>query len=85
MCRVEALPSPYPEYEYGPCPCGGTYEARLVEVRLTVGDEAVVLPNLPQGACAACGSRVYKREILELIEGIFQGELPLVGGPRTGT
>jgi YgiT-type zinc finger domain-containing protein len=48
-----------------------------VEVRLTVGGESVVLPGVPQGACASCGSRVYKGEILELIEAIFHGELPL--------
>jgi hypothetical protein len=74
---VDALPSPYPEYEHGPCPCGGVFEPRLVEVRLSVGNEPVVLSNVPQGGCATCGSRVYKREILEVIETIFRGELPL--------
>jgi YgiT-type zinc finger domain-containing protein len=82
---VEDLPSPYPEYEYGRCGCGGTLEPRLVEVRLTLGDEPVVLPYVPQGACSTCGSRVYKAEVLEIIEAIFYGELPLQTASEVAT
>ena len=82
---MEDLPSPYPEYEYGRCGCGGTLEPRLVEVRLTLGDEPVVLPYVPQGACATCGSRVYKAEVLEIIEAIFYGELPLQTASEVAT
>ena len=35
--------------DYGMCPCGGKYDNRLVEVRLTVADQVVVLPDVPQG------------------------------------
>jgi YgiT-type zinc finger domain-containing protein len=54
---------------YGICPCGGTYEERTVEVRLTnrAGD-GVTLPEIPQGACPVCGSRVYKLAVLQRIE-----------------
>jgi YgiT-type zinc finger domain-containing protein len=57
--------------EYGRCPCTGVYENRTVEVRMTVGGEAVVLENVPQGACPICGSRVYKTEVLERIEALM--------------
>jgi hypothetical protein len=58
---------------YGACPCGGTYEPRVVEVRLTnqMG-EAVVLPKIPQGACRVCGSRVYKLAVLQRIEALMR-------------
>ena len=82
---MEELPSPYPDYEYGRCGCGGTFEPHKVEVRLTLGDESIVLPEVPQGACALCGSRVYKAEVLELIEAIFYGELPLQTAPDPAT
>jgi len=78
---VDELPSPYPAYQYGACGCGDTFEAHLVEVRLTVEDQAIVLRDVPQGACPTCGSRVYKAEILELIEAIFHGDLPLQTAP----
>jgi hypothetical protein len=68
-------------FEYGACPCaGGEYEARLVEVRMRArgskaGDEAiVVLRDVPQGVCLACGSRVYKAEVLARIEAVMMGE-----------
>ena len=56
------------EAHYGRCPCGGTYETRRVEVRMTVAGERVVLENVPQGACPLCGSRVYKTAVLEELE-----------------
>ena len=66
-----ALPPPS---DYGRCPCGGAYEHRLVEVRMTVGGEPIVLTDVPQGACPLCGSRVYKAGVLEGIEALMRGE-----------
>jgi YgiT-type zinc finger domain-containing protein len=61
------LPRP-PAYEYGRCPCGGTYESRTVEVTFDEAD--VVLTDVPQGQCPGCGSRIYKARVLECIERI---------------
>ena len=68
MRRV--LPTP-PSYEYGRCPCGGTYEAKTVEVTLSGAD--VVLTDVPQGHCPGCGGRIYKARVLECIERIGSG------------
>jgi YgiT-type zinc finger domain-containing protein len=73
---------PIPSF-YGTCPCTGTYEERHVEVRINVGDEPVVLDRVPQGACPACGSRVYKAEVIEGLEAVMRDrpvrrERPLV-------
>jgi hypothetical protein len=57
-----------PASEFGRCPCGGVYEPRTVEVRLTALEEPVVLSDVPQGACPNCGSRVYKAGMLRMIE-----------------
>lgn len=65
--------------DYGRCPCSGVYERRFVEVRMNVGSKVVVLTGVPQGACRACGSRVYKTDILERIESLMKGERYLVG------
>lgn len=59
---------------YGYCPCGGKYDNRMVEVRMTVGGNVVLLQNVPQGACPRCGSRVYKTDILETIERLMKSE-----------
>lgn len=49
-------------------------QSRMVEVTIKgVGDEPVVLKNVPQGACPVCGSRVYKAQILERIEASLRG------------
>jgi YgiT-type zinc finger domain-containing protein len=56
--------------EYGRCPCGGIFDGRTVEIRLSKPDRAIVVENVPQGACPQCGSRVYKTEVLECIESI---------------
>jgi YgiT-type zinc finger domain-containing protein len=53
---------------FGRCPCGGTYEFHLVEVRATVAGELKILQDIPQGRCPSCGGRVYKPETLEFIE-----------------
>lgn len=58
--------------EYGECPCGGKYESRVVEVRMTVQGENIVLSDVPQGACPICGSRVYKTDVLERIESLMK-------------
>ena len=73
--RMFPLPS-----DYGRCPCGGVYESRIVEVRMTVGGEKVVLSEVPQGACPQCGSRIYKAGVLEQIEALM-GSWP----PRSAT
>jgi hypothetical protein len=56
--------------DYGQCPCGGTFDARAVEVRLTKEGRPIVAADVPQGACPKCGSRVYKTEVIECIESI---------------
>lgn len=61
--------------DYGRCPCTGLYQRRFVEVRMNVKGKAVVLSNVPQGACPQCGSRVYKAEVLERLEGLMKGGL----------
>ena len=58
--------------EWGRCPCGGTYETRWVEVRMTVRGRVVVLTDVPQGACPSCGSRVYKPKTLQQIETLMR-------------
>ena len=35
---------------------------------------AVVLTQVPQGACPMCGSRVYKTEVLTRIEALMKAE-----------
>jgi len=80
---VDPIACPFPPYEYGRCGCGGFFETRFVEVRMTVNDEQVVLQEIPQGACPDCGSRVYKAEVLELIETIMAGELPRAAAATT--
>ncbi|MGA9526177.1 MAG: YgiT-type zinc finger protein [Myxococcaceae bacterium] len=64
----------YGRFEYGRCPCSGSYQHRAVEVRMTVNGRTVVLTNVPQGACPVCGSRVYKAEVLERIESLMKAE-----------
>ena len=61
-------------FDWGRCPCGGTYEHRLIEVRMTVAAEPVTLSNVPQGVCPSCGSRVYKAESIGRVEETMKGE-----------
>jgi YgiT-type zinc finger domain-containing protein len=58
------------------CPCGGDYEPRLVEVRMTVDGESRVLTDVPQRACPDCGSRVYPPAMLERIELLMRSGSP---------
>jgi len=62
-----------PWSDYGTCPCSGTYDQRFVEVSMSVDGDRVVLPDVPQGACPTCGSRVYKLAALETIESVMKG------------
>jgi YgiT-type zinc finger domain-containing protein len=62
--------------EWGACPCGGQYENRMVEIRMKVKDQPIVLAEVPQGFCSRCGSRVYKAEVLERIESVMKAESP---------
>src|SRR5262249_25547000 len=59
--------------EFGRCPCGGEYDPRFVEVRMTVGGGVVVLTDVQQGGWPECGSRVYKARTLEGIEAAMRG------------
>ena len=52
---------------WGRCPCGGTFDHRMVEVRVTRTKE-VMFDDVPQGACPRCGARVYKAETLARVE-----------------
>lgn len=61
---------------YGRCPCGGLYEERTIHVPLTLGDERVVIADVPQGSCPNCGSRVYKAVTLEGIEAVMRRRPP---------
>jgi YgiT-type zinc finger domain-containing protein len=61
---------------FGSCPCTGVYDHKLVEVKLSVDGETILLTDVPQGLCPLCGSRVYKVGDLERIEALVRGELP---------
>lgn len=58
---------------YGECFCGTQYAIRLVEVRMTVDDNLVVIEKVPQGVCPRCGSRVATASTLETIESVLRG------------
>lgn len=73
MRRV--LPRP-PSYDYGRCPCGGSYESKIVEV--TFDDADVVLTDVPQGRCPGCGGHIYKARVLECIERFQGGREPTI-------
>jgi len=60
--------------EWGPCPCGGHFENRLVDVHMTVQGQRLTLSDIPQGVCPNCGSKVYKAEMLGRIEESMKGE-----------
>lgn len=53
------------------CPCGGSYQDQLIEVRMQVSGVSVLLKDIPQGNCPGCGSRVYLPEDLKRIEDIM--------------
>jgi YgiT-type zinc finger domain-containing protein len=64
---------------YGSCTCGGVYEPRLVDVRMTVGDRSITLSEVAQGVCPACGSHVYSAAELESIEAVFHSHASAAG------
>jgi YgiT-type zinc finger domain-containing protein len=64
--------------DWGQCPCGGVYERRTVEIKMTVNGQPVVLRDVLQGACPNCGSRIYKAGQLQRIEETMKG-VPIDG------
>jgi hypothetical protein len=59
---------------FGQCPCGGKYDSKVVEIRMTTTHPPTILSNVFQGACPRCGSRVYKAATLERVEAVFKDE-----------
>jgi hypothetical protein len=62
------------DYDYGYCPCTGTYEHRFIEVELSVAQRNVVIKDIPQGECPICGSQVYKMQVMERIETLMRAD-----------
>jgi hypothetical protein len=64
---------------FGTCACGGAFEARIVPVtaprkgRKKGGAE---LPEVEQGVCPICNSRVYKTLSLQCVEDAFRALQP---------
>jgi YgiT-type zinc finger domain-containing protein len=54
------------------CPCGGVYEQLHVSVTFETDGRAVMLPAVPQGRCAHCGSLVYPAAALQMIEAAYK-------------
>lgn len=63
---------PEPAAEFGPCRCGGRFEARLVEVRFRTHTPPTVLSDVAQGRCRRCDTRAYQAGILEMLERAFR-------------
>jgi YgiT-type zinc finger domain-containing protein len=62
-------------FDFGRCPCGGgRYSLKRVTVRMSIEGRHIELLNVPQGACLACGSRVYKTDTLRRIESLMRAE-----------
>ena len=58
-------------FHFGKCPCReGDYVPKEVDVNFY--DRSLKLEGVPQGACQACGSRVYKLDTLRRIEGVMR-------------
>lgn len=64
------LPRPR-AYDFGRCPCGGSYEPKLIEVPFH--DQDVVLTDVPQGVCPVCGAHTYKAGVLDCLERLYSG------------
>ncbi len=58
--------------DYGKCPCAGTYRERFVDIRFQKADGSVALTDVSQGACLQCGSRVYKADLLAVLEALMR-------------
>lgn len=67
-------------HEFGHCPCGGTYEAHNVEVRMHPNQVEIVLPDVAQGRCGNCGARVYAATVLRRLESLMRGRPEVVAG-----
>ena len=64
---------------FGTCACGGTFEERVVPVTAprTGKKKDAQLPEVEQGVCPICNTRVYKTVSLQCIEAAFRAlELP---------
>ncbi len=68
--------------DYGSCPCGGVYEHRLVEIRMTAAEDQLQFSDVPQGRCPVCSSRVYKALLLEAIEDVMHDSVLNRGGAQ---
>ena len=58
--------------EFGNCPCGGRFETKFVDVKMTARDGPVTLNGIPQGHCSRCHSCVYRRADLTHIENVYR-------------
>jgi hypothetical protein len=54
--------------DFGQCVCGGLFASRQVEVRLMTSDGERAIQGVPQGTCLRCGVRVYRANIVSLLE-----------------
>ena len=68
-------------FHFGKCPCGGG-DYLPTEVSVNFNDRSLKLEGVPQGACQACGSRVYKLDTLRRVEAVMREEHadPLASG-----
>jgi hypothetical protein len=59
---------------FGTCACGGAFEERVVQVAAprTGKQKDAQLPEVEQGVCPLCGSRVYKTLSLQCVEAAFR-------------
>ena len=60
--------------QWGPCPCGGTYSKKMVEVRMTAPGTSGELLSMAQCKCDRCVSVVDSGEVLSRIEGTLKME-----------
>ena len=63
---------------FGTCACGGAFEERVVSVTAPQGKKKdAQLPEVEQGVCPNCNSRVYKTLSLQSVEAAFRAlQLP---------
>lgn len=59
---------------FGTCACGGVFEDRVVPVTAprTGKKKDAQLPEIEQGICPLCKSRVYKTLSLQCVEAAFR-------------
>lgn len=61
---------------FGRCGCGGTFEQRLVEVRVTIDGTAFLHEGVQQGNCPLCGRRVYQAAMVVALERFLRSGAP---------